>query len=165
MARTTVKIEGLREVEAALADLGKSLGRGVLRRVAQRALAPIAADAKSAVEASTAGTGELADSIAVSSRLSKTQAKEARRERKDFVEVHVGAGALQQAHLLEFGTGERFQANGKSVGSMQPEPYMRPAWDAHRGEIVGDLADDLWAEIKKTAARKAKRDAKRAATE
>ena len=159
------KIEGLREVEKALADLGKSIGRGVLRRVAQRALAPIAADAKSAVVGSTAGTGELADSIAVSARLSKSQAKEARRERKDFVEMHVGAGALQQAHLLEFGTGERFLSNGKSVGTMLPEPYMRPAWDAHRGEIVDDLARDLWTEIEKTAARKAKRDAKRAAAE
>jgi len=159
---TKVKIEGLRECEAALEALGKSLGRGVLRRVAKRALEPIAADAQSAVEASTEGTGDLSKSIAVSGSLSKAQRKDARKDTKSFVEMHVGAGALTQAISQEFGTGERFQRKtGKSVGSVAPEPFLRPAWDAHKAAIPAKVGEDLWSDIEKTAARKAKRDAKR----
>lgn len=163
MTRQTVKVEGLREAEAALEALGKSLGRGVLRRVAKRALQPIAEDARAAVEASTEGTGDLSESIAVSGSLSKAQKKDARGDTKSFVEMHVGAGSLTQAITQEFGTGERFQKkSGKSVGSVVAEPFMRPAWDAHKAGLPAQVGADLWADIEKTAARKAKRDAKKA---
>jgi len=161
--KTTVKVDGLRELEAAMADLGKALSRGVMRRVADKALKPIADDAKARVQASTQNHGDLADSIGVSGRLSKRQARSARREGKSFVERYAGAGALQQATTLEFGTGERFHADGKSVGQSDAEPFMRPAWDAHKASIPSEIGRDLWIEIEKTAKRKAKRAAKQAA--
>ncbi len=156
------KIDGLRELEAALSDLGKSLGKGAMRRAANKALAPVVATAKSNVEASTNGSGALADSIRVATRLSKRQARQARRETRSYLETHAGAGALPHAHLLEFGTGERFHKNGKSVGSMPAEPFMRPAWDAHKSSMPEVVGKELWAEIERTAARKARREAKKA---
>ena len=51
--------------------------------------------------------------------------------------------------LMEFGT--RHQA---------PQPFMRPAWDAHKGRLVDDIGADMWVEIQKAVKRKAARDAK-----
>lgn len=163
MTSQSFKVEGLRELDAALAELGKSLGRGVMRRAAVKALTPMIADARARVEASTNGTGALAESLAVSTTLSKRQRKEARRESKSYFEMYAGASALPHAHLLEFGTGERAHKSGKSVGKMPPEPFMRPAWDANKGDMAEAVGRELWTDIEKTAARKAKRDAKRAA--
>lgn len=158
--KTTV--EGLKELEAAFKELGKALSRGVMRRAADKALSPMIADARSRVAASTQNTGALADSMGVSGRLSKRQAKDARREGKSYVERYAGAGSLSQAIALEFGTGERFHKDGKSVGTMDAEPYMRPAWDAHKANMATDVGRELWSELDRAAARKARRDAKKA---
>lgn len=162
---TKVTVEGLKELEAVMESLGKSLSRGVMRRAATKALTPMIEDAKSRVSASTQNTGDLEASMGVSSKLSKTQAKAAKKETKSFVEMYAGAGSLQQATLLEFGTGERFTSGGKSVGTMQPEPYMRPAFDAAKGDMPQAVGRELWIDIEKTAARKARRDARKAAKE
>ena len=162
--KTVVKVEGLRELEAAFAELGKTLSRGVMRRAADKALKPMLEQAKGRVAASTQNVGQLEDSMAVSGRLSKRQAKDARREGKSYVERYAGAGALPQAIALEFGTGERFHRDGKSVGVMDAEPFMRPAWDAHKAGMPEAVGRDLWTEIEKAAARKARRDAKKAAS-
>lgn len=163
MAKTTVKVEGLAELEAAFQELGKSLSRGVMRRAADNALKPMIEDAKASVAGSTQNTGELEQSMGVSGQLARSQRKDAKREGKSFVERYAGAGPLKQAHLLEFGTGERFLSSGKSVGTMLPEPYMRPAWDSHKGQMPEKVGADLWAELEKAAARKARRLARLAA--
>ena len=56
------------------------------------------------------------------------------------------AGPLPQAHLQEFGTKDQ-----------PPQPFMRPAWDAEKRGVLEGIKDDLWAEIKKAAARLAKK--------
>lgn len=152
----TVKVEvlGLRETEAALSALGKSTGKALLRRILKRRAQPMA-DAASANANATRRSGDLAESAAVSTKLSKPQAKKHRkmfRNMRSAVEMFVGFGPLPQAHLEEFG----------SVHNVA-RPALRPAWDAHKFGLVEGLADDLWFEIKKTAERKARRDAKRAA--
>ena len=40
------------------------------------------------------------------------------------------------AHLVEFGTGERFTKDGKSKGSMPARPFLRPAVESKKGEAV-----------------------------
>lgn len=140
MAKTTVRVDGLREIDEALGKLGKTTGRNVLRRVGIARLEPMAEAmrARAPVDA-----GDLKESIAVST-------KNPRRNRKQStVEVHAGPGRHPQGHLREFG-GDKHP----------PQPFVRPAWDAGNDELRAGIGDDLWAEISKAAARQAKKAAK-----
>ena len=87
--------------------------------------------------------GDLKDSIAVSTRNPRKNRKQS------TVEVHAGPGRHPQAHLREFG------GDGNP-----PEPYVRPAWDGGKDELLNGLKDDLWSEISKAAARQAKKAAR-----
>lgn len=141
--RTVVKIEGLKEVEAALAQFPKATGRNVMRRVAVKRLQPIADDmkAKAPVE-----FGDLKDSVTVTTKRPKRHRKTAE------VEAYAGPGPHPQAHLQEFGS-----INGP------PQPFARPAWDAGKSDILPGLAADFWEEIDKAAKRIARKTARLAA--
>jgi len=130
----TVKIEGLSELKTAIEQLPKATGKSVMQKVLMARAKTIAAAAKSLVPVES---GELRDSIVASTRLSKSQAREAK-EAASYVEVYAGAGPLPHAHLVEFG----------SVHN-QPQPYMRPAWDNHKGALLDAIKEDLWSEIQK----------------
>jgi HK97 gp10 family phage protein len=152
---TKVRVDGLRELERALAELPKATGKNVLRRVLLKRGQPVA-DAMQAMAPDDPRTGgkDLKSSIGVSTKLSKRQAGLHRKmfaNDKAAVEVFVGAGALPQAHLQEFGTAHH-----------GPQPFARPAWDAGKGPLLDGLKDDIWAEIKKAAERLAKKQAKAA---
>jgi HK97 gp10 family phage protein len=163
MAKTTVRVEGLSELESAMQELGKSMSKAVMRRAAKKALTPMIETARSIVQAQSSDSGGLAESLTVATKLSKRQAKQARRETKSYSETYAGAGALPHAHLVEFGTGERFTDSGKSTGAMPAEPFLRPSWDQHKAEMPQAVGRELWVELEKAASRKAKRDAKKAA--
>lgn len=167
----TVSLEGLRELDAALGELGKATGKNVLRRAARAALEPIAEEARSLVPVDS---GALRDSIVVSSRLANGQAKlrysaamfarqgrdaavaamrnELRANGRSTVEMFIGAGQLPHAHLIEFGSAKN-----------APRPYLRPAWDAGQNKLLGDLKEILGGEIEKAAARQARKAARLAA--
>jgi HK97 gp10 family phage protein len=144
--KVTIKIEGLRELDAALGQLPKSTARGVLRRILKEAGEPIARAARS-----RAPTEELflRESIDVSTQLNDRQ-RSLHRERGGlaFQEMFVGtndpAGTQQ-----EFGN--------RRHGA---QPFMRPAWDATKRPTLDLIANSLWTEIEKTAQRVAKRAAK-----
>jgi len=166
MVTTTVSVEGLRETEAALRDLGKSLGKAVARRVVKRALQPVADRAKATVEANSKRSGGLAESIVVTTSKTKAARRVTRNTAKAgrFYTEMTAEATAPHAHLIEFGTGERFQKkSGRYTGRGPAEPFMRPAWDAEKGVMPGEVGRDLWVEISKAAARKAKRAAKLAA--
>lgn len=139
----TVKVEGLREVDAALGQLGKATGRNVMRRVAVARLQPIAEDMR---DKAPVDQSDLRDSIIVTTKNPK------RNRKRSQVEAHAGPGRHPQAHLQEFGT----QHHG-------PHPFVRPAWDAGKDELLEGIADDLWTEIEKAAARQARKAARLAA--
>lgn len=134
----TVKVEGLREISAALEQLPEAVTKQVMKRVLIARAKPIADTAKANCPVES---GELKNSIKVSGRLSRSQAREAR-ESASEVEVYIGPSPLPYAHLVEFG----------SIHNA-PQPYMRPAWDGAKGTLLTNLAADLWAEIKKAAER------------
>lgn len=167
MATTRVQVEGLRETEAALRELGKSLGKAALRRTAKSALQPFDDRWRAlAPDDPSTGGNDLRSSGGISTRLVKSQAKQHRKMfRNDRSTIEMFAGPNDRAAVpLEFGTGERVQVKtGKSVGSVSPTPFVRPAWDATKGAMPGAIGSDLWTEIRKSAERKARRDAKRAA--
>lgn len=154
----SVKIEGLRELEASLAQLPKATGRNTLRRVLKLAAEPIkeAARAKAPVDTDPASSpgrapGTLRDSIIVGTKLTKRQARDAKKETKAFSEIHVGtsdpAGVLQ-----EFGTFKE-----------PAQPFMRPAWEGNKDNALKIIGDQLGTEIEKSAARLARKAARLAA--
>lgn len=161
----TVRVEGLRELEAALKDLSKATGKSVLRRVLLKRAEPVAAAARAmAPDDPDTGGYDLRKSITVGTKLSRRQAslnraatgggarmtaEGFRSDPKNSVEVFVGAGPVPHAHLQEFGTVNH-----------GPQPFMRPAWDANKNGVLAGLKDDLWAEIEKAAKRLAKKAAK-----
>lgn len=147
MSRSSVKVEGLREVEAALGQLGKATGRNVMRRVAVKRLQPIAeAMREKAPDDPKTGGNDLKTSITVTTKRPKRHKKIAE------VEAYAGPGQLPQAHLQEFGAPQH-----------GPQPFARPAWDTGKGDILPGLAEDFWVEIDKAAQRAARKTARLAA--
>lgn len=163
--RATVKVSGLRELQKALGELPKATGKNVVRRVLKKIADPIAADmrAKAPDDPATGGM-DLKGSIAVSTKLSKNQAKLHRKETggaaaktptgwksspKTLVELFVGAGPVPHGHLQEFGTAHH-----------GPQPFARPAWDAAKGTAIETVKTEMWSEIEKAAKRLARKSAK-----
>ncbi len=157
--KTTVRVDGLKDLDAALGELSKGMARGVLRRVGLKALEPVADTARAlAPDDPTTSGADLKSSIGVGTRLSKRQARLARsairkgEADKHFVEVYAGAGPLPQAHHQEFGN--------VNHGA---QPYMRPAWDQNKSKVLDTVRNELGDEIEKTARRAARTAARRAA--
>jgi len=155
MKTTVVRVEGLSELDAALGALateyGKAAGKAVLRRVAAKALQPMA-DTTNALAPDDPATGgnDLSGSYIVGTKLNKRQAAIARKD-KALVTVYMGTNdpaGLQQ----EFGNVNH-----------GPQPHIRPAFDQHKMEAIRIVADELGPEIERTAARIAKRRAAKAA--
>lgn len=141
MAKTTVRIDGLRELDAALGELPKSAAKATLRRVLKEAAEPMARVAR---QNAPRDEMHLYESIDVSTRLSKRQAIQHRSEGgRAFQEMFVGTNnpaGMQQ----EFGN------------SRHPaQPWLRPAWDAEKKPTLDRIANSLWYEIDKSARREA----------
>lgn len=153
MARgQSFKIEGLRELDRALAELPKATGKSVLRRTGLKALEPVAEDYRSRVRVDR---GDLRDSIGVGTKLTKRQAalnRKLTRNTKASVEVFAGAGGLTQAITEEFGTVDQ-----------AAHPGLRPAWDANKMGVLETVKDTLAEEIDKATKRLAKKAARLAA--
>lgn len=144
-----VAVTGLRELDQALADLGLSVSgaKGVLRRTGRRALEPFDAAWRAGAPRLT---GHLERSGGIGSKLTKRQRSRHRRE--SAVEIFAGPGPDPAAIAQEFGTADH-----------APQPFVRPAWDATKDEVLSRVREDLAAEITKTATRQARKAARLAA--
>jgi HK97 gp10 family phage protein len=160
MATATIKLHGARELKAALEALPKRVGKAVLRRALQKAAAPLEADVKQRASAISKRLGT--DRISISTKLSRRQRRGRKKVGQNGAELFVGAHSSRRghAHLIEFGTGPRYQKSGKYTGVMPAMPYFRPAWEANKGQMLSILQKALWQEIEKAAKRLAKRQAK-----
>lgn len=152
-----VKVDGLREIDAAIGDLGKATGRNVLRRVAVARLEPMAEEARRlAPDDPNTGGNDLRSSIAVSTRLGKRQGRINRRGKSEA-----------EAHMGPAGPGGNVPPQGiqQEFGNVNhgPQPFMRPTWDGGKDALLEGIGSDLWAEIEKAAARQAKKAARLAA--
>lgn len=145
--KVTVRVEGLKELDAQLGRLKASTAKGVLRRVGKAALTPFDNAWRAAAPHLT---GTLQRSGGVGSKLTRSQ--RAAVERQSFVEVFAGPGANPQAIIQEFGS-----------STNRPQPFARPAWDATKGQALEIVKTQLGDEITRTAARAARRAAKLAA--
>lgn len=145
-----VRLEGFRELDAALAELPKATQRNVLRRVLRNAAKPTLA----AMEArAPRDTGWTAGSLAISNTLNPANRREQKREGKAFAEVYVGSTRGSAAAFQEFGT-----EYGTSI--RPPRPYLRPAWEDTNGEALSIIQSQLGAEIEKARARRARKAAR-----
>jgi len=143
--RQAFRVDGLRELDAALQQLSSRMSKTVVERTLIKAAEPVERTAKALAPVLT---GSLRDSLSVGRKLSNRQRRRSRRESE--VEVFVGANALPHAHLQEFGTINH-----------AAQPFMRPAWDQHKGEVLDSIAQLLGEEIKLTVDRIEKRAARR----
>lgn len=142
------EVDGLADLDRALAELPKGLAGGVLRRVLVKRAEPVRDRWKANAPRES---GAYAESVIVGTRLTGRQAKQARREGKDFAEVYVGTAdpaGMQQ----EFGNVNH-----------PAQAHARPAWDAMQDATLAGIGEDLAAEIEKTRVRVARRAAARAA--
>jgi HK97 gp10 family phage protein len=143
-----VKVRGFAELDTALAELPKALRRNVVRQAAVKALTPVRDLARALVPLRT---GALLESIQVSTRLTRRQ-RRGRAERAYTVEAYVGSGGkgARHAHLVEFGTKK-----------MAARPFLRPAWDTTKREVLEILKLELWRMLAKAARRLAAKAPKR----
>lgn len=182
----TVSASGLRELDAALADLGKAAARGVMTRTLVKAAEPVAVAARGHAEANVR-TGELKGSIAVGAKItnevgkaefsnvlrgggSKAQAVSAMRDARRSAN---GEGTVAVAFIgYKPPTGSAKEKKARNIKRyanewgnrrMAPQPNLRPAWDEKQGVVLAGIKTILGDEIKKSVARSAKRKAAKAA--
>lgn len=150
MAKTIVKVAGLRQLEAALSQLPKATGKVVLRRIAKQALQPVDKAWRENALAHRL-TGALDESGGVTTKLTKRQARlNRKREGRSAIEMYAGPNN-PAAVPGEFGTVDQ-----------AARPFLRPAWDAKKGEVLDIVSGELGAAIEAAAKRVAKRLAKKA---
>lgn len=142
----TVRVAGLKELDEALKQLPKSVGKTVLRNALKKAAAPVVADAKANAPRDR---GDLAESIDIRATLTRRQRR--MRARRGAVEMFIGPSFPLGAHghLVEFGTVK-----------MPARPFLRPAWDSNKERVLETFGKLIWAELAKAAKRLAKRAAK-----
>lgn len=148
----SVRVEGLREIEAALDQLEKRATRkAVGRRVLKKAGQPLADDMNRLAPDDPETPGGLNRSYAVSTKLNASQRREANREGRDDVYMYVGtndpAGVQQEFGNVNHG----------------PQPHARPAWDAGKQRTLDIIVDEFRDEIDNAVRRQSARAARLAA--
>lgn len=145
--REFFKVEGLKDLDQALAELPKATARNVLLRTLKEQGQPIA----DAGEANAPrDKGHLADSYTVGTKLSRRQKKQHKKE--SMVEVYVGPTPHPKSIQTEFGNAHQ-----------APHPHLRPAWDGNVMRVLDGIRQSLADQIEKARARLARKAAREAA--
>lgn len=143
----TFSIEGLRETEAALAELPKATAKNAGRRALRAGAQPMLDDFQSRAPRLS---GHLVETAGISTKLSRRQkAQHKSQEDRDNVEMFIGAGPNPQAVQQEFGN-ENHPAN----------PSLIPAFENNKRRSVTIIGDALWKEIRRAAERLARKTAR-----
>lgn len=147
----SLKIAGFKEMDALLLSMPRALATQGVNAGLRRALQPVAAAARAYAP------GSLNERITIAPRVKAGQeAQSLIKPGKGRRVMYVGSGA-PHAHLVEFGTGPRYHKSGRYVGIMPPDPFLRPAWDANKDEVLAKLAQFVREEIAKAVTRRAAR--------
>lgn len=177
-----LRVQGLGELESQLEGLGRRLGRSVLERALRRASAPMLQRAK---DFAPFQEGDLEGSLKIARQTISDPGKaafaatmqatgdvaQARTALRDAYRTQGGAvvdlvlgpdlaDGGSHAHLVEFGTGPRYHKNGRYVGEMPAQPFLRPAFDAEAQPTMERLKPILMVEIEKAVQRRAARAAR-----
>mgnify|MGYP001247330657 CR=1 FL=1 len=143
-----VRLSGLAETKAAMAEMKTATERALVRRVLLRAGQPLADEmARLAPSPGKYGTGYLEDHIDTGTRLSRRQA--AMHRKQSEVEVFAGATRATEAVQQEFGNSHH-----------AAQPFARPAWEAGQNKVLDDVVQGLKGEVDKAAQRAARKAAR-----
>ena len=143
---STVQLTGFKELSRKLEVLGRKRGKIVVRKAVNKAATPMVKAARRL--APVGPTGNLKKGIMKALRSYRAGALI-----MAYIGNQRGKGGAQHAHLVEFGTTERYHASGKSVGIMPAEPFMRPAFDSTKGQQMAILEREIAAGLVKEASR------------
>ena len=143
------RFEGGKELQAALKQLVEQTGKTTQAKAAMRRTLTEGGKItqREAKALAPKLTGALVESIVVGTRLTRRQARMARKS-KSAVEVHVGT-ANPAAIPQEFGTFKE-----------PAQPFMQPAWDRTQKAVLAKIGTESWNQISKTAQRLARKAAK-----
>lgn len=146
-----VQVDGIKELSATLKELGKSTGKAALRRIATKAIKPMAEAAQSMAPVDD---GDLRDSIGIAGSLIRSAREPVRRsggrvDAKDGITIYMGT-ANRNGVPREFGS---FRSPA--------HPFMRPAFDLQAKPTIDRIGADFGPEVEKTAARVAKKRARK----
>lgn len=142
--KTTVKVEGLKELDEALSQFTPAKRRAIGRVALDNAGELVARAARALVPVASGG---LRESIDVSGTLSRAQ--KAQHTKQAEQERFIGPDSRPAAHIQEFG------GNGAP-----PQPYLRPAWDETKEEVLQRIQDELIVGIEKAVQSAARRAAR-----
>ena len=168
------KVEGLRELERALAELPKATAKNTLKRTLKLAAQPIADEAQ---RLAPENFGTLKRSIVVTTKKppnhdpGKKAFSKAKRAGASNAEA---AGALRAARRVAPGVfAEAFVGVLQKVRQAIPQefgtdkhpaqPFMRPAWDSKKMDALDIIKSELGNQITKAAERLARKAARKAA--
>ncbi|UJW87964.1 HK97-gp10 family putative phage morphogenesis protein [Devosia sp. SL43] len=142
--KVTVSFAGGKELDAALSQFTATKRRAIGRVALDNAGEIVA---KAARGYAPVDSGGLRESIDVSGTLTRAQKSEHRKFAEQ--ERYIGPDDRPQGHLREFGS------DGNA-----PQPFMRPAWDETKNQVLDRIGDELWVGIEKAVKAAAKRAAR-----
>lgn len=164
-------VYGDRELVAALRELSKGVPMSDVNAAARTAMQPMAEDTKKNARAlrdfpgkhpgfpqpvSPRRGGHLDEGIAV--------ARVGGRAKSSRFWLAAGKRARKLAHLLEFGTSPHFQPNlfgGFMHPGAQAHPFMTPAYEAHKDQVVHGFGRAIWQRLRDKALTVSRRTLKR----
>lgn len=133
-----VTISGADDLARLFNELPKSMTDQALRAAETKALQPVLDEAKTRlVQESRVRTGNLLNSMMITLRLKASQQSF---ETKGGVTLYAGAAGKKgaHAHLIEFG--HRLVGGGR----VPPHPFLRPAWDSKKDEVLAVMRAEIW---------------------
>lgn len=140
-----IQVQGLRELQAALAALPLEFNHKALQAAHAEAAIPLVNEAH--LLAPVGKTGNLADSIGVE--------KPSLKRVNEIGQVNVGPrrGRYKgnHAHLVEYGTGDRGR-----TGVMPAHPFMKPAFEKEKDDVFKNINEILGRKVVSAMKRKIK---------
>jgi len=127
-------IEGLQEVLKALGEVGKAITDQEVKKIVRDEAKAIINTAQS-----KAPSQDIKESIGFieknENKFTKTVLIGPR---------YYGGFRGQLSHTFEYGTVERFTKDGKARGMIIAQPFMRPALDQHKTNIVTNVSERIF---------------------
>lgn len=152
---------GVEETAANLRAIGKDRTiRAAMRRELRKAATPTLAMAKNNAPVES---GRMKAGVALTGILSYRQRRGGKYGKLNSTnEIHLFLGAKPRGPgvLTEFGTGPRFTKKGKFTGAAPAQPWLRPAWESDKYNVLDRFQRGVGPALEKAARRAARRKAK-----
>lgn len=156
-----MKLEGMKQLKKAFAELPKAVQPRVVRKTLKEAAQPVADRANALAPKDL---GNLSRSYRVSSKLTQSQRRQLGQQGRGEIKMYIGpnyqkgtTGYAPHAHLVEFGTIDRYHKDGRYVGHAPAQPHFRPAWESGKQMVVNSITVSFDNQIQREAERLARK--------